>query len=101
MRTVRISNSFTHQFWHKELTGREHTYDLKFRRVPDPEYGAPGALTKESRAFHESTLFVALWRRSLATCLTESGATEDSASSNVRETLLLDSSWKCGVMFWQ
>ena len=40
---------------------RGQTYDLKFRRLPDLEYGAPGALTEESRAFHEPTRFVAFW----------------------------------------
>lgn len=61
VRTVRIGDSFTHQFWHKEPMRRGQTYDLKFRRTPDPEYGTPGALKEESRAFHEPTRFVAFW----------------------------------------
>lgn len=61
VRTERIGSSFTHQFWHKQPMRRGQTYDLNFRLVPDPEFGEPGALTEESRAFHEPTRF-ALFR---------------------------------------
>lgn len=61
VRTKRIGASFTHQFWHKEPMKRGQTYDLKFRLVPDAEYGEPGLLTEESRAFHEPTRFASFW----------------------------------------
>jgi hypothetical protein len=59
VRTKRIGQSFTHQFWHKEPMRRGQIYELNFRLVPDSDYGEPGALTEESRAFHEPTRFAA------------------------------------------
>ena len=55
--TTRIGESYTHRFFYKEPMRRGETYDLKFRLVPDPDLGTPGALTEESRAFHEPTRF--------------------------------------------
>lgn len=55
VRTKRINDSFTHQFWHHGPMRRGQVYDLRFRLVPDEEYGAPGLLKEESRAFHEPT----------------------------------------------
>lgn len=57
VRTVRIGESFTHRFFYKEPMRRGETYELKFRIVPDPEFGERGALTETSRAFHEPTRF--------------------------------------------
>lgn len=57
VRTRRIGESFSHQFWHKEPMRRGRFYDLRFRLVPDPEFGDAGVLTEESRAFHEPTRY--------------------------------------------
>ena len=57
VKTERIGASFTNQFWYKEPMRRGQTYDLKFRLVADPEFGAPGALTEYGQAFHEPTRF--------------------------------------------
>ncbi|WP_344784722.1 hypothetical protein [Gordonia caeni] len=35
---------------------RGRTYDLRFRLVPDDDYGQPEAIIEEARAFHERTL---------------------------------------------
>jgi hypothetical protein len=59
VKTVRIGASFTHRFFYKEPMRRGEYYDLKFKLVPDPEFGSPGALLEVSRAFHEPTRFVA------------------------------------------
>ena len=61
VRTKRIGSSFTYQFWHKEPMRRGQTYDLKYRLIPDPDFGEPGALTETSRAFHEPTRFASFW----------------------------------------
>jgi hypothetical protein len=55
VQTKRIGESFTHQFWHKEPMLRGKSYDLRFRLVPDLDFGEPEALTEVSRAFHEPT----------------------------------------------
>lgn len=55
VRTIRIGDSYTHQFWHREPMRRGNVYDLKFRLFPDSEVGQPGDITEESRAFHEPT----------------------------------------------
>jgi hypothetical protein len=55
VRTKKIGESFTHQFWYKEPMLRGKSYDLRFRLVPDPDFGEPEALTEMSRAFHEPT----------------------------------------------
>lgn len=57
VRTKRIGDSFSHQFCHSTPMRRGEFYDLKFRLVPDPDYGDPGLLTEESRAFHEPTRY--------------------------------------------
>lgn len=54
--TKRIGSSFTHQFWHKTPMQRGHSYDLRFTLIPDDDYGDPGNIIEESRAFHERTL---------------------------------------------
>ncbi|MDR7082567.1 hypothetical protein J2X01_001856 [Arthrobacter ginsengisoli] len=56
VRTKEIGNSFTHQFWHKTPMRRGHSYDLRFTLTPDTDYGEPGVILEESRAFHERTL---------------------------------------------
>lgn len=55
VRTKRIGESFSHQFWHKEPMRRGRFYDLRFRLAPDPTLGDPGPITEVSRAFHEPT----------------------------------------------
>lgn len=56
VRTVRVGESFSHQFWHSPgPVRRGRTYDLQFVHVPDGEFGAPGAVVEEARAFHERT----------------------------------------------
>ncbi|SDI90212.1 hypothetical protein SAMN05444157_0716 [Frankineae bacterium MT45] len=55
VRTERVNDSYSHQFWHRTPMRRGNFYNLSFRLVPDPEYGDPGLLTEESRAFHEPT----------------------------------------------
>ena len=59
VKTVRVGASFTHRFFYKEPMRQGEYYDLKFKLVPDPELGTPGALLEESRAFHEPTRFAA------------------------------------------
>ena len=54
--TRRINDSFSHDFFHHTPMRRGHSYDLRFRTVPDDDYGDPGVLTETSRAFHERTL---------------------------------------------
>lgn len=56
VRTERIGNSFTHQFFHKTPMRRGNNYDLEYKLVPDSDYGQPGVLLEESLAFHERTL---------------------------------------------
>lgn len=57
VKTKRIRESFTHQFFYKEPMRRGETYDLKFRIPADPDLGTPGVLTEHSQAFHEPTRF--------------------------------------------
>lgn len=57
VRTKRIGESFSHQFWHATPMRRGQFYDLRFRLLADPDYGEPGLLTEESRAFHEPTRY--------------------------------------------
>ncbi len=54
-RLKRISDSYTHQFWHKTPMRRGRFYDLRFRVVPDSDAGEAVRLTEASRAFHEPT----------------------------------------------
>lgn len=53
--TVRVGDSFSHRFWHKEPMRRGQSYDLRFLIVPDADYGDPGNITETCRAFHEPT----------------------------------------------
>ena len=57
VRTKRIDESFSHQFWHVRPMRRGQFYDLRFRLVPDADFGDPGIITEESRAFHEPTRY--------------------------------------------
>jgi hypothetical protein len=57
VRTKRINDSFSHQFWHKTPMRRGKFYDLYFRLAPDRNFGDPGLLTEECRAFHEPTRY--------------------------------------------
>lgn len=56
VKTVRIGESFSHQFWHTTPMQHGKSYVLRFKLVPDETYGQPGILTEECRAFHERTL---------------------------------------------
>lgn len=56
VKTIRTGQSFSHQFWHNGPMKRGRTYDLRFRLVPDDDYGQPEAIVEEARAFHERTL---------------------------------------------
>lgn len=62
VRTRRVRDSFSHDFYHVDADGkrapmrRGNSYDLRFKLVPDPDYDDPGLLTETSRAFHERTL---------------------------------------------
>ncbi|MCM3895775.1 hypothetical protein ND991_11195 [Gordonia sputi] len=61
VRTVRIGESFSHQFWHSPgPMQRGRTYDLRFALVPHAGYGEPGAVVEEARAFHERALVVTI-----------------------------------------
>lgn len=55
VRTKKINDSFSHQFWHKTPMRRGQFYDLRFRVTPDTDYDEPGWITETSRAFHEPT----------------------------------------------
>ncbi|WP_280509578.1 hypothetical protein [Nocardia farcinica] len=56
VKTVRVGQNYSHQFWHNGPMKRGRTYDLRFRLVPDDDYGQPEAIIEEARAFHERTL---------------------------------------------
>ena len=62
VRTRRLRDSFSHNFYHVGADGkpepmrRGNSYDLRFKLVPDDDYGDPGLLKETSRAFHERTL---------------------------------------------
>ena len=57
VRTRRVNDSFSHDFYHQpDPIRRGQSYDLRYRLVPDSDYGDPGLLTETSRAFHERTL---------------------------------------------
>lgn len=57
VRTQRIGESYSHQFWHKTPMHRGEFYDLRFRLTPDQEFGEPELITEISRAFHEPTRY--------------------------------------------
>lgn len=56
VRTRRLNDSWNHDFHHAGPMRRGHLYDLRYKLVPDPDYGHPGRLRETSRAFHERTL---------------------------------------------
>lgn len=49
VKTVRTGQSFSHQFWHYSLMKGGQTYDLRFRLVPDDDYGRLEAIIEEAR----------------------------------------------------
>jgi hypothetical protein len=55
VRTKRIEDSFSHQFWHKEPMRRGSFYALRFRLAPEAGGDDPENVIETSRAFHEPT----------------------------------------------
>ncbi|WP_201732187.1 hypothetical protein [Acidithrix sp. C25] len=51
----RVDDHFEDRFYFKEPMRRGQAYDLKFRRLPEPDFDDPNVLVGEWRGFHEPT----------------------------------------------